>query len=42
MIIQLIRDAVIQKWFERTRGFAKQSKTSLVEQSPLVQVREVN
>ncbi|CAF3683364.1 unnamed protein product [Rotaria sp. Silwood1] len=36
------RDAVIQKWFERTRGFAKQNKTNLVEQSPLVQIKEVN
>jgi hypothetical protein len=37
----LIRDIVVQKWFERTRGFAKQNKTNLVEQSPIVQIKEV-
>ncbi|CAF2628094.1 unnamed protein product [Rotaria sp. Silwood2] len=35
------RDAVIQKWFERTRGFTKQNKSNLVEQSPLVQIKEI-
>ncbi|UJR27185.1 hypothetical protein I4U23_008481 [Adineta vaga] len=35
------RDAVIQKWFERTRAFSKQSKTTTVEQSPLVQIKEI-
>jgi hypothetical protein len=37
----LIRDAVVQKWFERTRGFTKQNKTNAVEQSPIVQIKEV-
>ena len=37
----LNRDAVVQKWFERTRGFTKQSKTNAVEQSPIVQIKEV-
>jgi protein AATF/BFR2 len=35
------RDTVVQKWFERTRGFAKQNKTNLVEQSPIVQIKEI-
>jgi len=38
----LIRDAVVQKWFERTRAFTKQNKTNIVEQSPIVQIKEVN
>ncbi len=38
----MIRDAVVQKWFERTRAFAKQNKTNIVEQSPIVQIKEVN
>lgn len=42
MRFSFIRDTVIQKWFERTRGFTKQNKNSLVEQSPTVQVKEVN
>lgn len=37
-----ISDTSIQKWFERTRAFSKQSKTTTVEQSPLVQIKEVN
>lgn len=32
---------MIQKWFDRTRGFAKQSKTTVAEQSPIVQIKEV-
>ena len=35
------RDDVIQKWFDRTRGFAKQNRTTAVEQSPIVQIKEV-
>ncbi|CAF3311963.1 unnamed protein product [Rotaria socialis] len=35
------RDAVIQKWFERTRVFTKQNKNNAVEQSPLVQIKEI-
>lgn len=35
------RDNVIQKWFERTRGFSKQNKNTVAEQSPLVQVKEI-
>jgi len=35
------RDAVIQKWFERTRTFAKQNKSAAVEQSPVVQIKEI-
>jgi len=35
------RDAVVQKWFERTRGFSKQNKTAIVEQSPVVQIKEI-
>ncbi|CAF1078141.1 unnamed protein product, partial [Adineta ricciae] len=35
------RDASIQKWFERTRTFSKQSKTTTIEQSPLVQIKEI-
>jgi hypothetical protein len=38
----LIRDAVVQKWFERTRGFTKQNKANAVEQSPIVQIKEVS
>ena len=36
------RDNVLQKWFDRTRNFAKQNRTNLVEQSPIVQIKEVN
>ena len=36
------RDAAVQKWFERTRAFTKQNKTNVIEQSPLVQIKEVN
>ncbi len=38
----MIRDAVVQKWFERTRGFTKQNKANVVEQSPIVQIKEVS
>lgn len=35
------RDAVLQKWFERTRSVAKSNKNSVIEQSPLVQIKEI-
>ena len=35
------RDSVVQKWFERTRGFVKQNKTAMIDQSPIVQIKEV-
>ncbi|CAF1283171.1 unnamed protein product [Adineta steineri] len=35
------RDTVIQKWFERTRDFSKQNKMNAVEQSPIVQIKEI-
>lgn len=35
------RDQVVQEWYERARGFVKQSKTSQTEQSPISQIKEV-
>lgn len=35
------RDAVLQKWFERTRSVTKQNQKSTIEQSPIVQIKEI-
>lgn len=35
------RDTVLQKWFERTRSVTKQNQKNTIEQSPIVQIKEI-